>query len=96
MVITAESKLGSPKSMEYQANDKGQAEEICRNGLIGVEPKDWHFQMRGVERQNTRTEKYLRNRRSSCRPSAQVGRRPFIGIRMGQFNAKLDRPACAP
>jgi hypothetical protein len=28
MVITAESKLGSPKSMEYQANDKGQAEEI--------------------------------------------------------------------
>ena len=58
MVITAESKLGSPKSMEYQANDKGQAEEICRNGLIGVEPKDWHFQMRGVERQNTRTEKY--------------------------------------
>jgi hypothetical protein len=58
MVITAESKLGSPKSMEYQANDKGQAEEICRNGLIGTEPKDWHFQMRGVERQNTRTEKY--------------------------------------
>ena len=58
MVITAESKLGSPKSMEYQANDKGEAEEICRNGLIGTEPKDWHFQMRGVERQNTRTEKY--------------------------------------
>ena len=58
MVITAESKLGSPKSMEYQANDKGQAEEICRNGLIGAEPKDWHLQMRGVERQNTRTEKY--------------------------------------
>ena len=39
--------------MEYQANDKGQAEEICRNGLIGTEPKDWHFQMRGVERQKT-------------------------------------------
>ena len=58
MVITAESKLGSPRSMEYQANDKGQAEEICRNGLIGIEPKDWHLQMREVERQNTRTEKY--------------------------------------
>jgi hypothetical protein len=58
MVITAESKLGSPRSMEYQANDKGQAKEICRNGLIGIEPKDWHLQMREVERQNTRTEKY--------------------------------------
>ena len=58
MVITAEAKLGSPRSMEYQANDKGQAEEICRNGLIGIEPKDWHLQMREVERQNTRTEKY--------------------------------------
>lgn len=44
----------SVKTRNYQAIDKGFAVEVGRNGLIGDEPKEWHKQMRAIERQYDR------------------------------------------
>lgn len=52
MVIEAKAVKGSLKGLEYQANDKGQAKEICRGGLYGDDPKDWNRQMREIENLN--------------------------------------------
>ena len=45
MICETKTTKGSAKSMNYQANDKGFAVEVGRNGLIGDEPKEWHKQM---------------------------------------------------
>ena len=54
MICETKTTKGSVKSMNYQANDKGFAVEVGRNGLIGDEPKEWHKQMRAIERQYDR------------------------------------------
>ena len=54
MVSQTTATKGSAKAMNYQANDKGFAVEVGRNGLIGDEPKEWHKQMRAIERQYDR------------------------------------------
>ena len=54
MICETKTTKGSVKSMNYQANDKGFAVEVGRNGLIGDDPKDWHKQMRAIERQYDR------------------------------------------
>ncbi len=54
MICETKTTKGSAKSMNYQANDKGFAVEVGRNGLIGDEPKEWHKQMRAIERQYDR------------------------------------------
>ena len=54
MICEIKSTKGSVKSMSYQANDKGFAIEVGRNGLIGDDPKEWHKQMRAIERQYDR------------------------------------------
>lgn len=56
MVIEAKSIKGSLKGLHYQADDKGQAIEICRNGLLGDDPKDWHEQMKKSESKNVRVQ----------------------------------------
>lgn len=57
MVIQAKSILGSIKGLKYQADDKGQAIEICRHVLMGDSPQEWHQQMRANENLNTRVDK---------------------------------------
>ena len=54
MICETKTTKGSVKSMNYQANDKGFAVEVGRNGLIGDEPKEWDKQMRAIERQYDR------------------------------------------
>ena len=54
MICETKTTKGSVKSMNYQANDKGFAVEVGRNGLIGDEPREWHKQMRAIERQYDR------------------------------------------
>ena len=54
MVSQTTATKGSAKAMNYQANDKGFAVEVGRNGLIGDEPKEWHKQMRAIESQYNR------------------------------------------
>ena len=54
MVSQTTATKGSAKAMNYQANDKGFAVEVGRNGFIGDEPKEWHKQMRAIERQYDR------------------------------------------
>jgi hypothetical protein len=54
MICETKTTKGSAKSMNYQANDKGFAVEVGRNGLIGDEPKEWHKQMRAIESQYNR------------------------------------------
>ena len=54
MICETKTTKGSVKSMNYQANDIGFAVEVGRNGLIGDEPKEWHKQMRAIERQYDR------------------------------------------
>ena len=61
MICETKTTKGSVKSMNYQANDKGFAVEVGRNGLIGDEPKEWHKQMRAIERQYDRAN--LQNKR---------------------------------
>ena len=54
MICETKTTKGSAKSMNYQANDKGFAVEVGRNGLIGDEPKEWHKQMSAIESQYSR------------------------------------------
>lgn len=54
MICETKATKGSAKSMQYQANDKGFAVEVARNGLIGDNPKEWHSQMRAIEKQYDR------------------------------------------
>lgn len=54
MICETKATKGSAKSMQYQANDKGHAVEVGRNGLIGDEPKEWHKQMSAIESQYKR------------------------------------------
>ena len=55
MVSQTTATKGSAKAMNYQANDKGFAVEVGRNGLIGDDPKDWHKQMQNIEKQYDRS-----------------------------------------
>lgn len=55
MIIQASSVKGSSKALRYQADDKGLSVEICRNGLLGDDPNDWHKQMLVYENFNHRS-----------------------------------------
>lgn len=55
MICETKTTKGSAKSLTYQANDKGFAVEVGRNGLMGDDPKDWHRQMRAIENQYQRS-----------------------------------------
>lgn len=55
MICETKAIKGSAKSLIYQANDKGFAVEVGRNGLMGDDPKYWHRQMRAIENQYQRS-----------------------------------------
>ncbi|ROI12162.1 hypothetical protein EGH90_00335 [Kaistella haifensis] len=55
MIIQASSIKGSIKGLKYQADDKGLSIEICRNGLLGDKPEEWHSEMRKIENFNHRS-----------------------------------------
>lgn len=55
MICETKATKGSAKSLIYQANDKGFAIEVGRNGLMGDDPKYWHRQMRAIENQYQRS-----------------------------------------
>jgi len=55
MVSETKATKGSGRAMIYQANDKGFAHEVGRNGLYGDEPKEWHKQMQDIENQYQRS-----------------------------------------
>ena len=55
MVSKAKSVRGSSQAIDYILNDKGQAVELDRNGLVGSDGKEILNELRMVQETNTKS-----------------------------------------